>query len=65
MVKRNENMSEITVNHSEKVQVGLKTKQNSAFSLFLEGIPETLGQRKVKNKGKRYTRQILNKRKLR
>ena len=49
-------MSIITISHSEKSQVRLKTKQNPAFFLFTEGIPETLGQRKheTERKGKIY-----------
>lgn len=46
-------MLAITVNHSEKEQVVLKTKQNPALSLFIKGISERLGQRsKVKSKKK-------------
>lgn len=51
MVKRNENMSVITVNQSEKAQVGLKTKQPRC-SLSTEAVPEILGQRKVESKRK-------------
>ena len=42
MVIKDMKMSTITVNHDEKSQVGLKTKQKLAFFLFTEGIPETL-----------------------
>lgn len=52
MLKRNENVSVITANHSEKAQAGLKTKQSPALFLYTEGISETLGQKKVESERK-------------